>query len=931
MAASPLNPDSPLVPGLPDQIRLQLIDRISEMVWSLSPDGLRIGYMNEAARSVFGSELAGVLQRDGLWWGAIHPADKPGMKKGLETIRENGGFRFPFRVLRSDGSERQLEGNFLHFPAGATGGEQIVVLAHDSSERVQAQRHLTEAQAVYDSLVESLPIKVFRKNRHGRFVFCNQTFCEAVGLSQDAILGKTDADLFPGPLASKYQDDDRQILESGMPYHGVEEHALADGSVSWVEVIKSPVRDRDGRRVGIQGVFWDVTHRMLGERELKRAREIAEAASKSRGDFLANVSHEIRTPMNGILGLTELLLEQVRDRTQREYLGLIRQSAEGLMTLINDILDFSKMESGKFQLDINRFDPLECITESVRTLAVRAHAKQLELVIDADPDLPPALIGDAARLRQILTNLVGNAIKFTASGHVLVRATGLVPATEPGQVALLLEVEDTGIGIPQDKADLIFREFEQADSSTTREYGGTGLGLPIANQLAKLMSSEIRVDSQPGAGSRFFFRLDLPAVTHVGPPDDLPDLLAGYRVLLIEDHPASRAATARILAHWKMQVEQAAAGTEALALCRRLRQEHRPIDLILIDDSLPDVSTDDFVRELRAITGPDIHPAIAVMTSFQSASSNRIDLSLDRIHKPLDARELGQLLRSILGLNHPTTHASTAGPRRPPGASVRILLAEDNPVNQKVAVAMLERMGCAVQVAENGEEAVRLATEKEFDLILMDVQMPVMDGLEATRTIRERGLASPTCRIVGLSAHAGVEQRAACLTAGMDDYLSKPVRSQELKTVIEAVAGAMRQSDGAGNTPAGGPPVIDWGRAMETVGGDRRLLGEIIEVFLDDCPRQVLALDAAIAAGDAATLRRLTHSLRGSLSYLGAEAASATIAELEQIAMSGQLEGGENLQKRLVSQIGQLTSELHAFKTSSRGNPLANSGNAEHR
>jgi len=903
-------PDSLELAG---SFRLQLLDHISELVWSLTPDGQRVVYMNRAAASIYGDTQDDLQNKDNFWLGAIHPDDKPWIVEQLLAIGESGEFHRQFRVLRSDGTERQLEAKFLLLRNDTGVPAQIAVMADDTSERNQAQRSLTEAQAVYDALVENLPLKVFRKNRHGRFVFCNQTFCDALGMPLDQIIGKTDDDLFPPAIAAKYRADDLRIVEQGKPYHGVEEHPLADGTPTWVEVIKSPLRDRDGRRIGIQGVFWDVTTRKKAEQQLQQARELAETASRSRGEFLANVSHEIRTPMNGILGLTELLLDAVNDRSQREYLSMIRQSAEGLMTLINDILDFSKIESGKFELDQDRLDLRSCVVDAVRALAVRAHAKNLELVVDIAPRLPREVVGDAARLRQILNNLVGNAIKFTSEGHVIVRLRTEGIPRDP--VSIVFEVEDSGIGIPPEKAESIFTEFEQVDSSTTRNYGGTGLGLAITRQLVRMMGGDIGLNSKPGVGSKFYFRLDLPVATLAQEENEFAGSLKGISALVIDDRVESRNVIVRMLLNWNMDVHVANTGHAGLSRLAELRSEQRQVNVVLLDDGLPDLSTSQFLKKLALLPGhKDDPPRVALLTRFQPLTRRQALADLDRIHKPLVESELGMTLMAMMGLATSTTAVQSAE-SRPAGSIIRVLLAEDNLVNQRVALVMLEKMGCVVTTAVNGKEALALASEQPFDVILMDVQMPHMDGQEATRQIRKLGSTPSRVRIVGLSAHAGSEHRAACLAAGMDDYLAKPIRSSELRLMIESAA---EPTSGTGRAKkavrTGSLAIVNWEHAMDTVGGERSLLNEIIAVFIDDSPKQMIAIEASLAAADTTALRRQTHGLRGALSYLGAEASVAVITELEQIALSGDLSNAEESRKRLVIELKQLTSELLRFK-----------------
>ena len=456
-------------------------------------------------------------------------------------------------------------------------------LAEEMQERERAAQGLRDSEALYSSLVENLPVHVLRKDRNGQFTFANRSFCQLLGKSFDEIVGRSDFDFYPQDLAEKYREDDRSVIETGELFE-TEEQNQQDGNTRYVHVMKSPVFDAAEAIIGTQAIFWDVTARKEAEFALERAKESAESASRAKSAFLANMSHEIRTPMNAILGMTELVLADRLSTRQREYLSVVCESGEALVTVINDILDFSKIEAGKLDIRCEPFDLHDALGSTMKFLAVRAHEKTLELVYRVAPDVPRQVVGDSTRLRQVLVNLVGNAIKFTERGEVMLDVVKF--RADDKQVRIELRVTDTGIGIAGEKLTAIFEAFEQADTSTTRQFGGTGLGLAITHKLVELMGRTISVASDEGRGSCFRVRLPLDRIDEVGPPASLAHL-GDAHVLVVDDNETNRRVLREILESWDVVTSTVAEAAEAVTMIRTATEAGQPFDIVLIDSTLP--------------------------------------------------------------------------------------------------------------------------------------------------------------------------------------------------------------------------------------------------------------------------------------------------------------------------------------------------------
>jgi len=811
------------------------------------------------------------------------------------------------------GNEYWVAATIVPFVDGSGLPYEYIAIRTDITARKQAETKLAEQLHFSRQLMDAIPIPIYYKDTEGRYLGTNRSFVETfVAHKMADCIGKTVFDLLTPEMAQFQHDKDQELFREGRPTQTYEVRAMRVGDEERSYVYhKASLTRSDGTVWALIGAITDLTERYRWEASLVEARDAAEAANRAKSDFLANMSHEIRTPMNGIIGMTDLTLDTALDDEQRDYLQIVKSSAESLLTVINDILDFSKIEAGKLQVERISFDFRRTVAETLKTMTLRAHQKGLEIICDIDAAVPARVRGDPGRMRQILLNLVGNAIKFTDQGEIIVRTT--IQAQTVKSVTVQISVQDSGIGIPAEKLDHVFEAFSQADTSTTRKYGGTGLGLTISNRLVELMGGNLWVESEVGVGSIFHFTLAL-GIDASDPPAVVPARLGGRHVLVVDDNAVNREIFVRQVARWGMIATTAASGEQAQTV---LTSQALP-DVMLLDVHMPGMDGFTLVEWIKAQPVPALQ---AVPIIILSSGPMRGDAERCRMlgvsayfSKPIADDELEVAIANVLGNrvggNSPSSDLLTRHQLREHAQVLTVLLVEDNPVNQQLGIRLLEKWGHRVILAVNGREAVnKVFAGEPIDVVLMDMQMPVMGGIEATQLIRQHEVAQQLAHlpIIAMTANAMQGDREACLAAGMDDYLAKPIKAAELAAKLGPYAGT---SGAEAEMQAVPLPTFDYAAALK--GMDAEIVEIISQAFLDHYRSELDALRLAMAAGDVAESRRHAHGLKGTLAAFGAQPAERCAAEMESLAKVGDLSRFDELYLKLAEETEKLVAVLRA-------------------
>jgi PAS domain S-box-containing protein len=831
----------------------------------------------------------------------------------------------------------------------------------DITKRKAAEDALRESEERFRGMFESAGVGIAHTDFEGRWLRFNERLCAIAGYSREELLHKTFMEItYPEDLPASLDQLGRLLRGEVSGYTLEKRYVRKDGAPVWVHMAISLQGDAAGTPAYILAIIQDISERKRLENELRQAMEAAEAASRAKSDFLAHVSHEIRTPLNAILGMNELALDTPLTGQQRKYLTVMQHSAEALLLVINDLLDFSKIEAGKLELDQATFSLQDVLNDTLRALALRAHRKGLELVGHIPPEVPDALVGDAGRLRQVLTNLVGNAIKFTREGEVVVevqkastddtddtdkmeeKVASLACFLSGSSVDLLFSVRDTGIGIPSDKQEKIFEAFEQADRSTTRRYGGTGLGLSIASQLVGLMGGRIIVESEPGRGSTFRFtvRLHQPVLQPDRATIHPPAELHGLRVLIVDDNAMSRRTLEEWLRGWQTEPTAVGDGSAALEALQRAAAAGRPFALVVLDSRLSGtdaLAVAGYVRQTPELAAC----GIVLLTVEDEAGELRPyhELGLAaRVMKPVQEEELLDAVCRARSLPSPVV---PAGGRPKPagepemevtglptsGRRLHVLLAEDNPYNQAVLEDLLPRRGHTLHVAGDGRAALAALEQGHFDVMLLDIHMPELDGFQviAMQRQREQGTGR-RLPVIALTARSADGERERCLQAGMDDYLAKPVRAAELFAAIDRL---VRKEEG-GRMPdekdqtstadssfilhpsSFGEDLLDAAALRAACDDDAELLRKMCRHFQTFVPGRLAEVSEALRDGNPLRLREAAHKLGGMVSSFSAPAAAAA-AFLERQGSEGKIEEARQTSSRLTEIVARLIAVLDSL------------------
>ncbi len=943
-----------------------LADTVPQIVWTSKPDG-NLDYYNQRWYDYTGMTFE--QTKDAGWQPVLHPDDlEEAIARWTNSFTTGSDYQVEYRFKRAaDGTYRWHLGRA--FPMRNENGEivQWVGTCTDIDDYKRAQEALREAHATMEKRViertkeladatgklqavldAATQISIIATDTDGLITVFNSGAEQMLGYSAEEIVGKQTPAILH--LDSEVTERGRELTELfERPIKGFDvfvefarqgeseerewTYVRKDGSQLTVTLVVTALRDGDGELVGFLGVAKDITEKKRAEEELLQAKEAAEAATRAKSEFLAKMSHEIRTPMNGVIGMTSLILDTELSDQQRHYADAISKSGESLLSIINDILDFSKIEAGKLSFEIVDFNLYEAVEDCLELLAQRAQEKNLELACLIETNVPTSLRGDPGRLCQVLTNLVGNAIKFTERGEVVVRVS--VEKQIASEAVLRFEVKDTGVGIAADVKARLFQPFSQADASMSRKFGGTGLGLAISKQLVDIMKGEVGIESTPGRGSTFWFtarlaRQSADSKSHPVIRGDLTDL----HVLIVDDNETNR----EILQHqtdaWKMRSKAVANGADAIDELRQAQAANDSYQLVLLDLVMPGTDGLAVAKSIRAERDlSDVRVVLLSSIGEQLSAENLRDAGIDdRLTKPVKQSLLFDCMARLIGgaPNGLVAQAKKVSPAAnsfaPAKQKLRILLAEDNIVNQEVAQGLLRKLGYRADAVANGNEVLEALQRIRYDVILMDCQMPDLDGYEATRRIRQleqkriKPFDSRTpIHIIAMTANAMHGDRQECLSAGMDDYLSKPVRQSELKTALERSA-VVETNSSEEDEPLSGKLVVDIDRFRDVADNEPAMMRKLVGMYLTQTAPMLDDLHAAIETNSSGDVARLAHKLVGSSMSCGVEAFTEPLRELERLGRQGDLTGANALLDNVRHEFPRVQNAFDQFLETIPGN-----------